>query len=420
MKKIIPLEKKIKTTIEAPPSKSHTLRAFFIASLAQGKSVLKNPLLAQDQKYAMEALKNFNVDFKVKEKEVIVNSKELKTLKDKVFIGNSGVTARFLASLAALSDKGVIIDGTERMRKGRPIKELIQGLKKLGVKIESQNNCLPIKVKGNTFEGGVTELKGEISSQYFSSILISAPYAKKDVTIKCIGKMSSKPYIDITIQTMKDFGVKVKNNNYQEFYIKSNQKYQPRDYQIEGDYSNASYFLAAVAINKGKITIKNLKRDSTQGDKVFLDCLEKMGCQVVKKKNEVTLTSNKELKSIGKIDMNSYPDLVPTLAVVSVFAQGKTEIVNIGHLRFKECDRIKALAQELKKVGAKIEEKKDSLVIFKSELYGSKIKCYNDHRIAMAFSVLGLKIPGIVIEDEKCVGKSFNNFYQVFEKIYEK
>ncbi len=418
MIKIIPLKKTIKAVIQAPASKGHTLRSFFIASLAKGKTVLKNPLIAQDQKYAIKALKSLNVKFKIKEKEIIIISKRLKVLNKKIFIGDSGATARFLTSFASLADKKVIIDGSERMRKGRPIKELINGLNGLGVKIKSLNNCLPIEVQGNTLEGGVTKLRGEISSQYFSSILISAPYAKKDVRIKCIGKMSSKPYIDITCQMMKDFGVKVKNNNYKEFLIKNNQEYKSRKYQIEGDYSNSSYFFAAVALCKGKITIKNLRKDSTQGDKIFVDLLKKMGCQVKKEKNQITLENNKELKNIKKIDMNSYPDIVPSLAVVSALAQGKTEIYNIGHLRFKECDRIKAVATELKKLGADVKEKKDSLIISgKKELHGGQIDCYNDHRIAMAFSVLGLRVPGIVIKDEKCVRKSFEDFYQVFKKL---
>ena len=424
MIKILPLKKSISAEISAPPSKAHSLRAFFIAGLAQGKSILKNPLLAEDQIYALRALKEFGIKSEIKKDKVIIigTGGHLQLPKETINVGNSGVTARFLASFASLAPKGkIIIDGNKRMREGRPIQDLIGALNQLGVKIRSikNNGCLPFEIEAQTFEGGKTKLKGEISSQYFSSILISAPYAKKDTSIECLGEMSSRPYIDITLQMMADFGVKVKRTQYKKFFVKAGQKYQARELTLEGDWTNVSYFLAAAAICSGRIKIKNLRLDSVQGDKIFADLLKKMGCRVIKKQNEIELISRGNLKSIKKINMNSYPDLVPSLAIVSAFAKGKTEIAQIGHLRFKECDRIKALANELKKIGVKVKEKKDGLVIetdFK-KLHQGEIECYHDHRIAMAFSVAGLKIPGIIIKDERCVQKSFVDFYQVFKKI---
>ncbi len=424
MIKIIPIKGEIDNEIKAPPSKGHTLRALFVASLADGKTILKNPLLAEDQHYAIRALKKFGIGFSIKNNKVEVSGSggNLKLPDEKIFIGNSGLCARFFSSFAALAPDGkIIIDGVKRMRDGRPIQDLINALQQLGVKIRSisGNGCLPIEIAGKSFLGGRTKLKGGISSQYFSSILISAPYGKKNTTIECSGKISSRPYIDITQQMMEDFGVKMINTKYKKFFIKNNQRYRARTYQIEGDYTNSSYFMAATAICGGKIRIGNLRSDSAQGDKIFPELLKKMGCQVKKGKQEIEIKCMGKLKPIKKIDMNFYPDLVPTLAVVSAFIKGKTEIYNIGHLRFKECDRLMAMATELRKIGVKVKEKKGGLVIEgdPQKIRGAAIDCYNDHRIAMAFSVVGLKTPDIIIKNEECVKKSFTDFYRTFKKI---
>jgi len=424
MLEIIPFKKPLKAVIKAPSSKSHTLRAFFLAGLSGGKSIIIDPLLAEDQFYALSALKEFGITSQIKRNKIIIVGcgGKLKLPSKKIFIGNSGVTARFLASFAALAPQGkIIIDGNKRMREGRPIKDLIHGLRQLGVKIKSiyNNGCLPIEVEGGTLKGGACKMKGNISSQYFSSILISAPYAQRDTTIKCVGPLRSKPYIDVTIQMMNDFGVKVINKNYQEFFVRSGQRYNSRKYQIEGDYTNASYFLAAAAISGGRIKIKNLKRNSKQGDKIILNILQKMRCQINKRKEEVELLSLGKLKPIGKIDMQDFPDLVPTVAILAAFANGKTEIENIEHLRYKESDRIKALVTELAKMNIEVKEKKDGLSIVGNpeRITGAKIACYNDHRIAMAFSVMGLKIPKVVILDEQCVNKSFPHFYDYLSKL---
>jgi len=425
MIEIIPQKGKINALIQAPPSKGITLRAFFIAALAEGESVLKNPLLAEDQLFALTALKKFGVDVEIKKDEVKIQGSAgaLSLPKDTIYIENSGVSARFLASFSAVCpQKGkIIIDGNERMRQGRPIQDLLDALEGLGVKAKSisGNGCLPIEIEANSFRGGKTKLKGDISSQYFSSILIAAPYAKEDTEIECEGEMSSKPYIDITKEMMKEFGVEMKNDNYRRFFVRAGQRYIARVYKIEGDYTNASYFFAMAAVCGGRIRVGNLKIDSVQGDKIFLEILEKMGCKVIKRKEEIEIIADGNLRGI-KMDMNSYPDLVPTLSVVAAFSRGETEIKNIYHLRFKECDRIAALAKELKKLGVNVKEKRDGLLIKGDpdlkNLKGAEIECYKDHRIAMAFSVAGLKIPHTIIKDEKCVGKSFVNFYEVFEK----
>lgn len=423
MIEISPLSHRVKAKIKAPPSKGHTLRALFIGALAEGKTIIKDPLLAQDQIYAIECLEKFGARFKIKkdEIEILGTGGNLKLPRQRVFAGNSGVSARFLIGIAALCPKGkIVIDGSERMRQGRPVQDLIEAFLKLGVRSRSlrKKGYLPVEIIGGSFLGGETELKGNTSSQYFSSILISAPLARGNTSIKCIGKLSSAPYIDMTKDVMEEFGVRFENNNYREFFVKAGQRYKGRTYKVEGDYSNASYFFAACAICGGRIEISNLKMNSSQGDKFFLEILKQIGCEIKKTRNKVVLSSEPGLLKAIKIDMNPYPDLVPTLAVILPFLNGKSEIYNVPQLRFKESDRIKAVVSELKKTGALVKEKKDGLIVEgKRELHGASIECYNDHRIAMAFSVLGLKVPGIIIKDEKCVEKSFADFYKVLRKI---
>ncbi len=431
MKEIIPA-KSISGTISAPPSKAHTLRAIIIASLAKGKTVIKKGLIAEDQEYAMKAMEQLGAKIKVdkskNEIEIIGVDGKPTVPNEDIFVGNSGLTIRFLVSIAGLA-KGkeyVTIDGVERMRTGRPIQDLLDALGPLGIEAVSinGNGCPPIKVKCDSFIGGSAPLAGDKSSQYFSSILVAAPYAKKDVQIQTIGHLSSKPYIDVTIASMKDFGVKASHKNYETFLVKSGQKYVGRVLPIEGDYSNAAYFFAAAAILNGKVTVKGLDKKSKQGDKFFILALKKMGCKVTWAKDSVTLDATKtSLKGIGEIDMNDYPDIVMPVAVVAAFAKGETKITNIEHLRIKESDRLTVTVNSLKQLGANAEAGQDYLVVKGNSgegLHGAVIDSKNDHRIAMSFTVAGLKVAGISIENERAVDKSFPNFYEEIEKIIKR
>ncbi len=409
---------KLDATVSAPPSKAYTLRALFIACLADGKSVLRNGLFAEDQKYAVAALKEFGAGIEFDGSDFTVNGTNglLKVPKEEIFIGNSGVTARFLAAFAGLASGKTIITGNERMQQ-RPIQDLLDALKPLGIAAKSiaGNGCPPIEVEGGNFFGGKTGLKGGKSSQYFSSILISAPYAKNDVTIKTVGEIKSKPFIDMTINSMKEFGVDVENNNYKEFSVKAPRRYKGKEYLIEGDYTNVSYFFAAAAVTKGKVKVENLNPNSVQGDRYFLDLLEKMGCKVEHGENAVTV-EGAELEGI-EVDMGNHPDIVPTLAVVASFAKGKTRIKNIEHLRLKESDRIKAPVNELKKMGIDAKELEDGIEIEGGRPTGAEIETSNDHRIAMAFAVAGLAVKGVKIKGEQCVNKSFPGFFDEIGKI---
>ncbi|MFA5125869.1 MAG: 3-phosphoshikimate 1-carboxyvinyltransferase [archaeon] len=435
MKEIIKA-KSISGVISAPPSKAHTLRAIIIASLAKGKTIIKRGLIAEDQEYTMKAMSQLGAQIKVnKEKNEIeiigANGKPIAPKED-IFIGNSGLAVRFLVSIAGLAKyplgengkDSVILDGVERMRTGRPLQDLLDALKPLGVEAISinGNGCPPIKVKCDSFVGGKAPLAGDKSSQYFSSILVAAPYAKKDVEIETIGHLSSKPYIDVTIQSMKDFGVTATNNNYETFSVKSGQSYIGRELLIEGDYSNAAYFFAASAILNGKVTVNKLDKESKQGDKFFISALEKMGCKVTWEKDSVTLQGN-TLKGVGEIDMNDYPDIVMPFAVVASFAEGETKITNIEHLRIKESDRLTVTVNALKQLGADVEGGKDYILIRGHSgkgMHGATINSQNDHRIAMSFTIAGLKLGGVTIENERAVDKSFPEFYEEIEKIIQR
>ncbi|MDP3765068.1 MAG: 3-phosphoshikimate 1-carboxyvinyltransferase [Nanoarchaeota archaeon] len=415
----IKTKKFVNAVIEAPPSKSYTQRALVVASLANGKSVIKNPLFSDDTNYMISALKQFGVKIEKNGDNVIVygTSGRLNHTKGKVFVGDAGTVMRFITAFASLTSGETIITGDKRMQQ-RPIQDLLDVLQQLGVKSESREGFPPVKIVGGSFNGGNVKLRGNISSQYLSSILMCAPYAKKGITINLMGNLTSKPYIDITLDVMKNFGVNVKNINYKKFIVKNNKKYKGRSYKIEGDASSASYFLAAAAVTKGKVMVKNINPDTKQGDIGFIDILKKMGCGVRKGKDFVEVRGS-SLKSID-VDMNSMPDAVPTLAATSVFADSTTTIRNVANLRYKETDRLKALAFELRKIGANVEETQDGLKIKRRRLQKAIIETYNDHRMAMSFAVAGLAVNGIRIKNPACVNKSFPDFWDKFNNLYKK
>ncbi len=413
----IKTNKRINAVIEAPPSKSYTNRALIIASLAKGKSIIRNPLISDDTNYMISALNEFGIGIKKKGSDLTVNGTggNLKTPKRQLYTGNAGTTMRFITSLSALCEHDSMISGDKRMQE-RPIKDLLDALEMLGVRSKSNNGFPPVKIFGGTFKGGKIKLRGSTSSQYLSSILMCAPYAKDDTIIELSDNLTSKPYVDVTIDIMKNFGVKIVNKNYKKLIIKTNRQYKPKDYRIEGDASNASYFLAAAAITKGKVNVKGLNPKSKQGDIKFIEILRKMGCKIKTGRDFVEIVGGR-LKGIDA-DMNSMPDLVPTVAVMALFADGETKIRNVQNLRVKETDRLRALAFELRKIGANVEETADGLKIRKRRYQKAVIETYGDHRIAMSFAVAGLVISGIRIINPSCVNKSFPEFWKRFEELY--
>ncbi len=406
----------LRATVTLPGSKSYTNRALLIAALADGNSRLEKPLVSDDTKYMVQALQTFGIPIREEHEAFLVAGKggKLSAPRENIFVGNAGTTMRFLTTLSGLVAGKVRLDGDERMR-ARPLADLLDCLAQMGVNAVSVdgNGCPPIEVTGGKVSGGEIQLAGNKSSQYLTSILLAAPYFERDTCIDIRGDLTSKSYIDITLDIMKTFGVHVKNDNYQHFQVTAGERYHARTFRVESDWSSASYFLAAAAVTGGEMTLSHINPDSVQGDAQFASVLEQMGCRVEKKSHALHIKGN-PLRGIT-INMNSMPDVVQTLAVTALFAEGETVIRGIGNLRIKETDRIVALTNELTRVGASVEAGEDYLVINPGDDYAAaEIETYDDHRMAMSFAVAGLKIPGIRIKNPQCVEKSFPDFFRRF------
>lgn len=406
--------------LAAPPSKSYTHRAVIVASLAEGESIIENPLLSDDTIYTMNACRILGAEIELRENGLTVKGTggEIKSEKPRIFAGNSGSTIRMIAPLAALVPMKIILDGDNRLRQ-RPIDEILTALQGLGISARSLNNSgyPPIEIEGGDFKTNQVSLLGAISSQPVSGLLMAAPCTKKGLRIKIDGELRSRPYIDITLDTMHAFGIEAVNREYKEFIVNGNQYYKARNYSIEGDFSSAAYFLAASAIGSKSVSVANLKSSSVQGDRQILNILERMGASVDYDKGLVTVQRRGALKGIS-IDLGDYPDLVPTLAVVAAFAQGKTEITNISHLRFKESDRINDTASELNKMGVKTEVSADTMVIYGGKPRGAEHDAHNDHRLAMSFAIAALFADGdSIINGAEAVNKSYPAFFSDLLKL---
>lgn len=326
---------------------------------------------------------------------------------------------RFLTALAALRRGTTVLDGSKRMRK-RPMAALLEGLEGLGVRAYSQKakGYPPVVIESQGLKGGEVRIEGRESSQFLSALLMIAPYARSDVRIEVVGPLASRPYVEITKDVMARFGVEVREEGGSIFGVRAGQRYAGRKYSIEADASNASYFFAAAAITGGRVRVENFSPHSLQGDWGFLEILKAMGCQVVQGDHFA------EVRGAGlrgmEFDMNWMPDLVPTLAVTAIFAQGKTVLCNIGHLRGKESDRIEDLAEEIRRLGIWVETGPDWLSILGGKAHGAIIDPHGDHRLAMALAIAGLRIPGIRISSEECVAKSFPGFWETLGKLYQR
>ncbi len=409
----------LRATVAAPPSKSYTNRAYIVAALADGTVRLENPLFSDDTRYMREALLQFGVPVEEEAKAAVVQGQGGKlSLPDReISIGNAGTTMRFLTTLATLAPGITRLTGDTRMQE-RPIEDLLTCLRQMHLKVESikGNQCPPIEIHGGTPPGGVVSLAGDKSSQYLTSLLLSAPYFQNDTVINIEGELTSKSYIDITLDIMQTFGVSVLNEFYRKFTVPAGQRYRARSYDVEGDASSASYFFAAAAVTGGEVSVTNLNMDSVQGDIHFPDALEQMGCEVKRTGEKITVFGN-PLRGIT-IHMNDMPDVVQTLAVVALFAKGKTTMTGIANLRIKETDRIAALANELTRLGASVEAGEDFIIIEPGTHQPAEIETYDDHRMAMSFAVAGLGIPGVKIKNPRCVDKSFPDFFERFQELY--
>jgi len=414
--------------ISMPGSKSITNRVLLLAALAEGESVLYNVLSSDDADYMKRALIELGVEI-----EQFENGLRIKGLAGKfiasnkeLFLGNAGTATRFLTAALTICDFETRITGNERMQE-RPIGPLIDALKQLGAEVFAINNndCPPLSVRG-PLKGGNAVVSGSFSSQYFSALLMAAPYAENDVEVTVDGDLVSKPYFDITLRCMEAFGVEVVNEKYRRFFIKSRQGYSSQNFIIEGDASGASYFLGIAALNKVKSTISNVSLDAIQGDVSFLEVLEKMGVDIggstsgAQDGGSIWARGSGELNSLGEIDLNHIPDAAMTVAVLASFADGVTEIVNVENLRIKETDRIAALVTELRKIGVDSSELSTGIrVVGKGvgALHGAEIETYDDHRMAMCFAMAGSVVDGIRIKNPDCVTKTYPEFWNDLKKI---
>ena len=402
--------------VSAPPSKSYTHRAVIVASLAAGESVIENPLLSDDTLYTIDACRSLGADIELEGDRLKINGTggqiRVAPGRERIFAGNSGSTIRMVAPLAALARTRVVLDGDSRLRQ-RPVGDLLSALESLGASARSlgNNGCPPVEIRGGKLSGGEVTISGGVSSQHVSALLMIAPYTENGLKIKVTNELRSKPYIDLTLDVMRDFGIEALNKDYKEFQVKGGQGYKARRYHIEGDYSSAAYFLAAGAIGGQPVTVKNLKTNSAQGDKYLVNILSAMGGSVEHQKETVTVSRRDELKGVT-IDMGDYPDLVPTVAVVAAYARGKTEMTNIGHLKFKESDRLGDTAAELGRMGIKVEVTDDTMLVYGGKPQGAETEAHNDHRLAMSLAIAALFAGGdSIINGAEAVSKSYPRFF---------
>ena len=421
MKEIKP-RSHIDARVRIPGSKSVTHRALIAAGLANGESLLEELLSCEDTLYTIDGLRQLGIkisNYRNKVKVLGAGGQFRPASGTKnIYLGNAGTSYRLLLSTVALSMGDFILTGTSRMQE-RPIGELVRALNKLGVDASyiGQDGFPPVKIKANGIRGGKVTIEGSKSSQYASSLLLAGPYAEKDVEIKITGRLVSQPYVDITLDVMKKFGIQVNHEGYRYFKIPSGQVYRPCRFIVEGDVSSASYFWAAAAVKEGAVATENIHPHITrQGDIGFLSILEEMGCRVERRRDQVIVYGG--VLSGIEADMSAMPDMVPTLAAIALFARGKTAIRNVSHLRHKESDRLKSIAIEWNRLGGRVKELPDGLIIHGgNSLSGTVVNPHNDHRLAMALAVVGLKVQGIKVKQESCVDKSFPEFWGLWDRI---
>lgn len=418
IREIHPLRRPVNAGIHVPGSKSLTNRALICAALAKGESTLNNASDSDDTSLMRNGLNQLGVLVRKKDDTLIVEGTGGKVYAPKfpIPVGNAGTTLRFLLSLAALAPGKTVLDGGERMA-ARPIDDLTSSLAALGTEVGFSPHQARYVVNGGSFVGGKTKLDASKSSQFLSSLLMVAPYATEDVQIEVAGEISSAPYVQLTLQVMREFGVNVEHLAGDCFVVRAGQRYIPTSFAVEADASSATYFLAAAALCSGDILVEGVRRDTLQADANFVNILHQMGCRIEHEERGVRLNSNGRLQGVD-VSMNSMPDAVPTLVVTALFAEGTTRIRNISHLRHKESDRLHAMETELKKLGAEISVYDDRVDINPSILSGGVLDTYDDHRLAMAFALIGLKVDGVKIDNPACVRKSFPQFWTEFDKLY--
>lgn len=418
--KLTPPAAPISHSFEVLGSKSYTNRSLIIAALASGVSKLSLASISADSEAMTQALRLLGVSIEEDKAPhgttLIVEGTggALNPYHGEINVGPAGTTMRFLTALcAAIPGIDVVLSGTERMH-ARPIKELVTALRSLGAEIDylGTEGCPPLRIRSKThLKGGTISMNGTVSSQFITAVLLTAPLHTNKLIVEIEGEQISKSYIDMTLQSIQEFGVTISNDSYKRYVCAAGQKYQSRVTQIEGDASGASYLWGLAAISGGKVTVKNVNPQSAQGDIHFPEVLMRMGCSVSSDSRSITVVGPKALKGI-EIDLSNMPDVAQTLAVVAAFAQGDTIMRGLSTLRVKETDRIAALHAELEKVGISSEPGPDYLIVHGGTPHGARIATYEDHRMAMSFAMMSTRVPGIEIEEPNVVQKSFPTFWE--------
>ena len=414
---------KVSGEVNLPGSKSVSNRALLLAALSTGTTRLTNLLDSDDIRHMLNALTQLGIDYQLSADKTVCEVTGVggafssdKALE--LFLGNAGTAMRPLAAALCLGRGEYVLTGEPRMKE-RPIGHLVTALREAGADVEylENENYPPLKITGTGLKSGSVSIDGSISSQFLTAFLMAAPLAEGEVIIKIEGELVSKPYIDITLHIMKQFGVDVINNDYQEFVIPKGQSYKaPGDFLVEGDASSASYFLAAAAIKGGEIKVTGIGKNSIQGDIQFADALEKMGAKI-EWGDDYVISRCGELKGID-MDYNHIPDAAMTIATTALFAKGTTAIRNVYNWRVKETDRLAAMATELRKVGAEVEEGEDYIIVNPvAELKHAAIDTYDDHRMAMCFSLVALSDTPVTINDPGCTSKTFPDYFDKLKML---
>ena len=406
---------KISGTLVCPPNKSYTHRAIFLASLADGKSVIKNVLYSRDTNATISTCKSFGATIIQDNSSLTVNGiKEVKSPSE-IDASNSGTTIRIAAAIAALGKGKTVLSGDESLRQ-RPMQPLLDALESIGAKCSSANGKPPISITGKA-NGGEVTIPGNISSQFVSALMIMSPLTENGLVLNIDGDLVSKPYLDATITSMKKFGVTVKTVKPYKNYIISQQKYKPTAFTVPSDFSSLAMLLSASILLGNNITIRTTIDDLPQADKAIFDILKSLGIIVNIEKDNVTVQSQKPLNG-GKFDLSNSPDLLPPLAILSLKSSKPIHIFNVKHARYKETDRIAILARELKKLGVSVEEKEDGLILESTDkLHSADLNSENDHRLFMAFCIAGMYVGSCTVSDPGSIDVSYPNFISDLKRV---
>ncbi len=405
-------------TWRIPGSKSITNRALILAALAEGTTRLEGVLESDDTRHMQQALLDLGIEVRkiaATTLEIDGGRRRLQPPKKPLFVGNSGTTVRFLTALACLVDGPVTLVGDEAMAK-RPIADLVDGLKQLGVKIECATGCPPLTVYGGKLPGGRLSMRGDRSSQYFSALLLAGALSEGETELSIEGELVSRPYVEITRRMVEDFGGKIEVTE-RGFWWRGGGNYAARGYDIEPDASSASYAFAFAAATGSRIRVPGLGPGALQGDYAFVDLLEQMGAQVERAPGATTVQGGATLRGIDA-DMFHISDTVMTLAAIAPLVQGTTSIRNVANIRIKETDRLAATVAELRRLGQEVSEGPDSLRIEPRPVSSAVVHSYKDHRMAMSFAILGAARSGVSIEEPACVAKTYPEFWRDLAESY--